>query len=108
MCNIKGPKTTRVFIRGGVFSAFSAFSSTTYWLTACSLVDISSPSRHCSLASWTAPLWLLIATIFREQASSSESSRHFSARLSPAPRKHDDQKGKKPTTSPCEKMLNSR
>lgn len=41
-------------------------------------------SRHCSLASLMAPQLLRTATSFMEQFNSSESSCHFSTRLSPA------------------------
>lgn len=58
----------------------------TYWLSACSLLASLRASRHWSLASLMAPQVLLTVTIFIEQFNSSESSCHFSTRLSPAHR----------------------
>ncbi len=67
----------------------------TYWLSACSLIASLRASRHWSLASLMAPQLLLTATIFMEQFNSSESSCHFSTRLSPAHK--SKQRGKEST-----------
>lgn len=56
----------------------------TYWPGAWSLLASLRASRHWSLASLTAPQLLLTATILTEQFNRSESSCHFTNRLSPA------------------------